>query len=125
MRPPSSSAWYGPDRNKWLGPFSAGATFANLIGEYPGYYSRDTADLAADPTTLAAYYDAELIHARFSMLGTLGCLTSELLTTHADVPFGESLWFQAGAHIFSKGGMDYLGSNHLVHAQSILAILAC
>jgi len=52
------------------------------------------------------------------MLGALGCVGPEIGGDYG-LP-----WFKAGSYIFEADGLNYLGNPSLIHAQSIVAVVA-
>ncbi|TQE07709.1 hypothetical protein C1H46_006642 [Malus baccata] len=92
----SSSPWYGPDRVKYLGPFSGESHHTSL--------------------------ENSLVITVGTLLGSQPTQRPSLRTV--SLKSSIQVWFKAGAQIFSEGGLDYLGNPSLVHAQSILAIWA-
>merc|ERR1711924_576373 len=92
-----------------------------LTGEFPGDYGWDTAGLSADPETFRRYRELELIHARWAMLGTVGCLIPELLAKYGGTTFGESVWFKAGSQMFQDEVLT-IWETHLLYMHNPLEL---
>lgn len=72
---------------------------AYLDGKLPGDFGFDPLRLGQEPKKLAFYAQAELVHARFAMLGLAGCTIPELLARLGIfAPAGSPVaWYDAGA----------------------------
>eukprot|EP00210_Caulerpa_lentillifera_P001920 g1846.t1 len=82
---------YATDRPVW---YPGNDPPAWLDGTLPGDYGFDPLGLGSDPETLKWFFNAELVHGRFAMMGTAGILIPGLLTKAGilNVPN----WYEAG-----------------------------
>ena len=95
-KPGDYPQWYGSDRRLFLpgGLLEGGDYNPVLDGSLPGDYGFDILNLATDKETLTKYRAAELIHARWAMLGLVGVVVPEAIAS-AGVPLGESaVWYE-------------------------------
>ena len=109
---------YGPDRPLYLGALTTEVP-SYLTGEFPGDYGWDTAGLSANPVAFERYRTIEVIHARWAMLGALGCVVPEVFG-----PPGTPNWVNIQAEIFRPEGLNYLDNPAIIHAQNPVATVA-
>ncbi len=85
-------------------------------------------DGALKDTRLGRLYQAELLHARWAMLGAVGCLVPELLQRQFGVAIAEPIWWKVGGSVLNEGiAINYAGLEGLRIAgdKGVLAIAAC
>ncbi|PNG99494.1 Chlorophyll a-b binding protein, chloroplastic, partial [Tetrabaena socialis] len=84
------SSWYGAGRPRLPGPLGAAP---HLRGATAGDAGFDPLGLATEPAAFDKYQAAELLHARWAMLGVVGCLVPEALALNG-VELGEPVWWK-------------------------------
>eukprot|EP00271_Cylindrocystis_brebissonii_P005384 TRINITY_DN17397_c0_g1_i1.p1 TRINITY_DN17397_c0_g1~~TRINITY_DN17397_c0_g1_i1.p1 ORF type:complete len:327 (-),score=67.09 TRINITY_DN17397_c0_g1_i1:450-1430(-) len=119
----TASPWYGLQRPKWLGPVSY-AYPPHLTGEAPGDYGYDPLELAKEPAAFSQYFNYEILHGRWAMLGALGALVPELLQRFGAVDFAEAVWWKVGYAKLQGDTLDYLGvpGLYIAGGQGVLII---
>merc|ERR1711906_92864 len=104
--------WYGPDRKLYLpgGLLEPADVPAYLDGELAGDYGYDPLGLGKDPEQVAAYRKNELLHARWAMLATIGCIVPEAANAFGDgTQITGAVWWQTGAAMLDGGLLQWYG----------------
>ncbi|CAK0746974.1 hypothetical protein CVIRNUC_001732 [Coccomyxa viridis] len=120
------SPWYGPERPKWLGPLEYNYdTYQS--GEAPGDYAYDILQLGREQKDFDRYYELEILHSRWAMLGALGALIPETLQYSGLSNFSEARWWAVGAAKLEGEDLNYFGIEGLRIAggQGIIIIAVC
>ncbi|CAO2817431.1 unnamed protein product [Amaranthus hypochondriacus] len=122
----NNSLWYGGNRPRWLGPIPFEYP-SYLTGQLPGDYGFDLAALGKDAAALQKYYNFEILHARWAMLGALGALIPEILDLSGAFHFVEPVWWRVGYSKLQGETIDYLGipGLHLAGSQGVIVIAIC
>ncbi|KAL5558863.1 hypothetical protein UlMin_035074 [Ulmus minor] len=77
-----------------------------LDGSLAGDFGFDPLGLGEDPESLRWYVQAELVHARFAMLGVAGILLTDLLRVAGNTSI--PIWYEAGAIKFQFANTETL-----------------
>ncbi|KAH9677832.1 chlorophyll a-b binding protein 7 [Citrus sinensis] len=122
----NESLWYGEERPRWLGPIPYDYP-SYLTGELPGDYGFDVAGLSKDPMAFQKYFNFEILHARWAMLGALGALVPEVLDMVGAFHLVEPVWWRVGYSKLQGETLDYLGipGLHLAGSQGVIVIAIC
>lgn len=140
---PKLTAYFGESRTK----LDLGAD--HLEGVLPGDSGFDVLGLGRDPeagatdnefearwrdgayagTRLGSFFEAELLHARWAMLGAVGALIPEALARYAGVDsIAEPVWWRVGYSVLHDGvEINYAGLQgfRIAGDKGILAIALC
>jgi light-harvesting complex II chlorophyll a/b binding protein 5 len=105
------SKWYGPNRRLFLpeGLLDRSEVPSYLTGEIPGDYGYDPLGLGKKEKDFDQYRAAELIHARWAMLGAAGIVLPEAFS-RSGLPCGpEAVWWKTGAQLLEGEAIQWAG----------------
>ncbi|GAQ82232.1 light harvesting chlorophyll a b-binding protein [Klebsormidium nitens] len=105
------SKWYGPNRRLFLpeGLLDREEVPSYLTGEIPGDYGYDPLGLGKKEKDFDQYRAAELIHARWAMLGAAGIVIPEAFN-RSGLPCGpEAVWWKTGAQLLEGESLQWCG----------------
>jgi len=102
---------------------SVAKLFPNGPDSYPGDVGFDPWNLSKDEAALDRYFEFELLHGRWAMLGALGAVVPELFP--GNLPKEGTLWWNVGYYKLTSGeDLNYFGVEglHVAGNQGILII---